>query len=299
MTENLIKKLEKRVNNKIKLAPIFMGGEDEILLKKFLNKQNFLKPKKILSIIKINFLKDSPIGYALYKNKTEIVGFLGTIFSERKIESSNINHCYLHSWIVDREYRTQSFRLIIPILEKNFFISTYSPIKPLEGLYEKLGFKVNEFNSKIILKFPTKSLKQKKVLISENVAFYLNALSSDCKKICKDHLHLGNNIIFVYFDNDIKDHILIIVKKRYKKYILPVLDIVYVSNSLKFKENEKNINFELIKRFKTLVFIENFFNDSSIFSKNHFFSKIKNKKVFYKNLPEKFSFDFLYSEMLG
>ena len=120
MNNNLIKKLEKRVDNKIKLKPIFKGGDDEILLKKFLNKQNYLKPKNIFSIIEINFLKNSPIGYALYKNESEIVGFLGTIFSERKVQYSTCNHCYLHSWIVDENYRKQSFRLIIPILEKSY-----------------------------------------------------------------------------------------------------------------------------------------------------------------------------------
>ena len=108
MNNNLIKKLEKRVDNKIKLKPIFKGGDDEILLKKFLNKQNYLNPKNIFSIIEINFLKNSPIGYALYKSESEIVGFLGTIFSERKVQHSLSNHCYLHSWIVDENYFLQS-----------------------------------------------------------------------------------------------------------------------------------------------------------------------------------------------
>ena len=299
MNENLIQKLEKRIDNRIKVKPIIKGADDEILLKRFLNKQNYLKPKNIFSIIKINFLKDSPIGYALYKNETEIVGFLGTIFSERKIEHSIFNHCYLHSWIVDENYRKQSFRLILPILEKKLFISTFSPIKSLEGLYKKLGFNVKNFSSKIIFTLPTNFYKQKKVAISEDKSFYENVLSDDLKKIYKDHLLLKNDIIFVYFNNNIKDHILIIVKKKYKKKIIPVLEIIYVSNSLKYKKNEKNINYELIKRFKTCILKENFFGNNSIFSENYFFSKIKNKKAFYKNIPEKFNFDFLYSEILN
>ena len=84
-------------------------------------------------------MNDSPIGYILFENKKKIVGFLGTIFSKRQISKKTINHCYLHSWIVDNKFRTQSFRLLIPILEKNFFISTYSPISSLEGLYKKLN----------------------------------------------------------------------------------------------------------------------------------------------------------------
>ena len=299
MNNNILKKLEKRVDNKIKVKPIFKGGDGEILLKKFLNKQNYLKPKNIFSIIEVNFLKNSPIGYALYKNDSEIVGFLGTIFSERKIEYSICNHCYLHSWIVDENYRTQSYRLIIPILEKKVFISTFSPIKSLEGLYEKLGFNIKNFSSKIIFTLPINYPKQNKVGISEDKSFYENILSDELKKIYEDHLILKNNIIFVYFNDNIKDHILIIVKKRYKKIILPVLEIIYVSNSLKYKKNEKNINYELIKRFKTLIFKENFFGNNSIFSENYFFSKIINKKAYFKNIPEKFNVDFLYSEILS
>ena len=179
------------------------------------------------------------------------------------------------------------------------FISTYSPIKSLEGLYEKLEFSVKNYSSKIIFTLPLNSSKLNKVVITEDKSFYENILSNDLKKIYKDHLTLKNNIIFAYFNNNIKDHILIIVRKKYKKFILPVLEIIYVSNSIKFKKNQKNINFELMKRFKTLIFKENFFDNNSIFSENYFFSKTKNKKAFYKNIPEKFNFDFLYSEILN
>ena len=298
MSDNFIKKLEKRVNNEIKLKPIFKGGEDEILLQKFLNKQNYLKPKNIFSIIDIFFLKDSPIGYALYKNNSEVVGFLGTIFSERKIGDKIISHCYLHSWIVDSNFRTQAFRLIMPILKNKIFISTYSPIKSLEGLYKKLEFEEKTFYSKLVFSFPLKSLNQKKINVSENHTFFFDALSTDLKQIYKDHSSLNNNIMFVYFNNNIKDNILIIVKKKYKKLFLPVVEIIYCSNFIKFRENKKNISFELFKRFKTPLFIESFFNEDSILFKNDFLKIGTQKKVYYKNIPENFKLDFLYSELL-
>ena len=85
-------------------------------------------------------------------------------------------------------------------------------------------------------------------------------------------------------------------KKKYKKFFLPVLEIIYVSNLDKYKQNKTNINFELLKKFKTIFFIENFFNDKSIFSSNFLFSK--KKKGYYKNVPGNFDYDFLYSELL-
>ena len=172
MTLNLIKKLEKKINRKISLKPIFQNDENEILLKQFLYSQDYLKPENIFSIIKINFLNDRPIGYILCEENSKIIGFLGTIYSKIKIHNEIINHCYLHSWIVDSKHRSQAFRLLTPILEEKIFISTFSPIKSLEGLYLKLGFIEKSYQSKFVFILPYKSLSNKKVSISENDTFF-------------------------------------------------------------------------------------------------------------------------------
>ena len=296
MTIELIKKLEKRINDEISLKPIYQNDKNEILLKQFIYNQNYLKPKNILSIIKINFLRDRPIGYILYKDKSKIIGFLGTIYSKRKIQNQIKNQCYLHSWIVDSEYRSQAFRLLLPILEEKIFISTFSPIKSLEGLYKKLGFIEKNFHSKLIFVLPYKLLNQKKISITENHSFFKDYISNELNQIYEDHSSIKNSKMFIYFNNDINDNIFVMAKKKYKNFFLPVLEIIYVSNLDKYKENKTNINFELSKKFKTIFFIENFFNDKSIFSSNFLFSK--KKKGYYKNAPDNFDYDFLYSELL-
>ena len=298
MTEDLIKKLNKRINNNIEVLPVYKNDELLTLLNQFLKSQNYLQPKKILSIINISFLEDSPLGYILFKDQKEIVGFLGTIFSKREIKKNFISHCYLHSWIVNSDFRTQAFRLVIPILEKKIFISTYSPINSLEGLYKKLDFKEKSFKSKITLSFPLKSFNDKKVNLTDDQSFFQNLLSEDLKKIYNDHVSLNNNLLFVYFDHNVNDNILIIVKKKFKKILLPVLEIIYVSNFEKFRDNRKNIIFELFKRFKTFLFLENFFNDQSIFDNKNFLYKETKKNAYYKNIPNNFKYDFLYSELL-
>ena len=65
MTDDLIIKLQKKINYNLKVIPIYKDSESEKHLKTFLEKQVFLKPKKILSILKINYLKDYPLGYSL------------------------------------------------------------------------------------------------------------------------------------------------------------------------------------------------------------------------------------------
>ena len=89
MSDDLIKKLQKKINYNLKVVPIFKDSDNEKLLTQFIEKQNFLKPEKILSILKINYLKDYPLGYSLILN-SKIVGFLGTIFSKRKINNALI-----------------------------------------------------------------------------------------------------------------------------------------------------------------------------------------------------------------
>ena len=297
MTDDLIIKLQKKINYNLKVIPIYKDSESEKLLKIFLEKQVFLKPKKILSILKINYLKDYPLGYSLTFNSS-IVGFLGTIFSKRKINKNLIEQCYLHSWIVNKDYRTQAFRLIMPILEKKIFISTYSPIKTLEGLYKKLNFEEIKYSSKIVFSFPFQSKVQKKVKILNEKKLFEDHLSEESKAIYKDHNEYQKNILFIYLNDNLKDNLIIITKKKFKKFLLPSLEIIYISNPEKFRKNERNIMCVLTKKFKTFLFIENYFENNSVFSDKQIFSKIKLKSAYYKNIPSGFKFDFLYSELL-
>ena len=111
MTKDLIEKLKKKINFNLKVVSINNDDDKKLLLIKFLEKQNFLEIKKIQSILKINFIDDSPIGYALLKNNSEVVGF-GNNILKRRIQNQLFDHCYLHTWIVSKNYRMQSFRLI-------------------------------------------------------------------------------------------------------------------------------------------------------------------------------------------
>lgn len=214
MSKISFNRLINKKDKNFKIEPIFNGDKNTPLLEKFLKKQTFLNTEDVLSIIKINFLKNQPIGYILIENERNIVGFLGTIFSKRKINEMSVEHCYLHSWVVIERCRLQAFKLILPILNKNIFISTYSPIKSLEGLYKKLEFEENYFYSKIILSFPFFNLKKIKINKSENASISQEYLSSQDKKILNDHNLISIEKIMIYFDGNKKNNILILAKKK-------------------------------------------------------------------------------------
>ena len=217
MSSDLIENLKKRKDTSLKVKAVYPGNQDYFAVKKFLSYQSFIDKNKIFTILEIIFLKDKPVGYALFDRENKIVGFLGTIYSLRESENKTFLHCYLHSWIVSKNYRLQTYRLILPIIEENIFISTFTPIKSLEGLYKKIGFKEKTINSKFILALGSLIFSSKEVKIVEDCTQYINILSKKNQRIFNDHNKTGVKKIFIYFGNDTTNHIFIIAKKTTKK----------------------------------------------------------------------------------
>jgi hypothetical protein len=298
MSNDFLIKLEKRFDAGLKVKPIFKDEEKNISVLKFLKNQNFLNFKEVLKILKINFNHKKPIGYILLKDENKIVGFLGTIFCKRPIKEQLVEHCYLHSWIVSKNHRLEAFKLIIPVIKQNIFISTYSPTKSLEGLYKKLGFEEIQFFSKIVLSFSFFNFKKNNVHMNEEKFFFEKYIKEDEKILLKDHALTDTRKIFIYFDNNKNNNIFIIVKKKFKNFFFPILDIIHISNFKKFKSYEEEIGFELFKKFKTIFFKVNILEKNDIFLKPFFLQKIVKKKAYYYNKPINFEFDVLYSELL-
>jgi hypothetical protein len=299
MNKFFLDSLTRKKDKNFKVEPIFDGDKNKILLDNFLKKQNFLNTNDVLSIIKINFLKKQPIGYILIENDKNIVGFLGTIYSKRTINEILVEHCYLHSWVVLKKFRLQAFKLILPILKKNIFISTYSPVKSLEGLYRKFDFDESHFYSKLILSLPFLNLRKKKITLNKNADISQEYLLSQDKKIFNDHNFTNIDKMMIYFDDNKNDNIFIIAKKRKKFEFIPILEIIYISDFEKFNDYEKDINLKLMREFKTILFKINYSKNNEIFSKNHFLTRITKKNVYYFNKPKNFNFDVLYSEFLN
>jgi hypothetical protein len=299
MNKKLLIKLEKKKTNNFKVQPIFQNNKDRFLLDDFLIKQKSLNKNEVMAILEVNFLKNRPIGYVLIDDQKKIIGFLGTIFSKRALKERTVEHCYLHSWVVLEKYRLEAFKLIIPVIKKDIFISTYSPIKSLEGLYKKFGFEENFFFSKFVMLFPFFKLKENNVILNEDSTLFSKYLTYENKIFLKDHKTTNTKKIFIYFDENINNNIFIIVKKSIKKSFLPVLEIIYISDLSKFKFYEKKITFELIKKFNTLFFKFNYFGEKDVLFESCLFKKIIKKNVYYLNKPKDFNFDVLYSEFLG
>ena len=286
MINNLINKLSKKSNKDLVVKPVFHGTKDFDASLSFLRSQKFIDFKKIENILKIKFLKSEPLGNILINEKKEVVGFLGTIFGERYYKDNLILLCNLHSWIVEKKYRYQSFQLLIPIIRRNILIFTFSPIKSLEGLYEKLGFKKKIICSKLIFFIPYKFIKKRFKYYSNNV-YCEKFLSKSDLKIFKDY----NNERFInlfFFDTKKNEHIYLVVKKTFKKTILPVIEIIYVSNIKSYYQNFYEIKLNLFLKFKTFFIVQNY----NCHKKSFFY-----KKAYCLNFSSDLEIDLLYSEL--
>ena len=85
---------------------------------------------------------------------------MGTIFSKKNHDNKEYVYCNIHSWVVDKSYRINSFFLLTPLIEKKIILTAFTPVKSLVGLLEKFGFKKININYKVACYFNLLSFKK-------------------------------------------------------------------------------------------------------------------------------------------
>lgn len=93
-------------------------------------------------------------GYALFEND-RVVGFLGTIFSERQVGSVRRRVCNLSSWIVKPSHRSSSFLLLLPVLSMtSHTIVNLSASPSAHEIFRGLGFRTLEDRQALLVPVP-------------------------------------------------------------------------------------------------------------------------------------------------
>jgi len=135
-----------------------------------------------------------PYGYAIL-NQEKMVGFLGTIFSERLVEGKKRICCNTTSWFVEEEFRTQmqALRLFGPILRmKGLLITNMSPTDRAAEICERLGYKHLDGDQVVVPVLPTLAFwTRKRLLVSFDPNEIREHLNSEEKKILGDHSGLA------------------------------------------------------------------------------------------------------------
>jgi len=295
----LKKTSENKWIKKYHIKDVFLNTKLEKKTNLFLQKQPYLDYKKIKEILKINYNRKFPLGYVLIHN-ANIVGFLGTLFSKRKVNNKNYIYCTIHTWVVDKNNRIVSHLLFKKLIKKKCVIKVLSPLPNLDSNFTRMGFRILKMKYRIVfLKKILYYSNENNIKIEKNLLKWKKNLNSNDWKICQDH-HNPRFLKFIIYEDRKKTNFSLIVSNiiRKKKYF-NVLNILYSSNPKLIKNNWNFIKRIIAKNYRISFCGQHFLNEIDCCLPNKVASSINiNKKICVKNLPSKNKFDTIYSEII-
>lgn len=196
-------------------------------------------------------------GYAMVDGNN-VLGFIATIFSERKINGKKYNFCNISSWVVRDEYRNQSIALIFPILKLiDYTITAFTANHEANKILKIMGFKVLTNYQKMIMPIPNiKSIiiRNCEVIYGEDVPKLLN---NDELKIYNDHSKFICDHIVIHSDCG---YSYVIMRKWLRKKFnikYTIGDINYISNKKIFMMYFNSIKYYIAKKLKFSAIIIN------------------------------------------
>jgi hypothetical protein len=139
-------------------------------------------------------LQEGYCGYGLFEGDVA-VGFLGLIFSQRKIDSKLERFCNVSSWIVKESYRGQSMSLMFPLVKlKDYTLTDLSAYKEIFPLLERMGFKVLDAKIKLLMPAPFGRDRhpEKSARIVSDAAQIRALLKEDERQVFEDHQGIEN-----------------------------------------------------------------------------------------------------------
>ncbi len=158
------------------------------------------------------------VGYALIDDR-KVVGFNGTLFSRRIIDGREVRICNLTSWIVKEQYRSESLRLVFPLLNlKGYTLTNLTMNDRAWAITKRLGFKNLDTNMRLLFPVPELSVSTKKdppVIVSDE-ARIAEILDPVNLRIFRDHLRYSCGHLVIQ-DKDSYCYLLY-AEKHYKKY---------------------------------------------------------------------------------
>ena len=233
---------------------------------------------------------DDPIGYIL-EDEEKTVGFLGTIFSKRKINNQMHRFCNLTSWIVLPEYRNESLSLLFPLLgKKELTITNFTASNRVSDVLLKLGFKDLEQAFRIILPLPAPG---KRIKLEMDLKKIRSQLDPENQKILDDHSDLHCTHVLM---SDSISSCYLVLNPAVKKH-QSVFYINYLSDLETFLDHYQAFSFEICRKM----------NQKGIMVGDHTLKgrslpltlgvRRKHSLLFRSNSVSPFDIDTLYSEI--
>ena len=189
-------------------------------------------------------------GYGLFDG-SEIVGFLGLIFSKRIINNKVENFCHLAAWIVRQNYRIHNFSLMMPVLKlSDHTLVDLSPTSGVARISKKLGFTELESRLRVLLPWPifTKPYMSRNFRITQDQNLLGHMLNGLELKIFQDHKHFRHCKHLVVSDSS--SHCYVIYTTVRNSNRVPYCYIHHISEVQSFAKFSIAIRTEIMKSAK-------------------------------------------------
>lgn len=172
------------------------------------------------------------------------VGFLGMIFSRRRINDKVEKFCNLTSWFVHKDYRSRAISLILPLHGmKDYTITDLTPAKNVYQIQNKLGFKDLDAAGRLLLPFGRRLFQPKysATNLTHDLAAIEKKLEGQNLKIFNDHKHYRCS----HFLLTGKDRYCYIIYTKLKRKRIPYAHLHYISDpdlfALAYRDIRKSI----------------------------------------------------------
>ena len=172
------------------------------------------------------------------------VGFLGMIFSRRRINDQVEKFCNLTSWFVRKEYRSRAISLILVVHGmKDYTITDLTPAKHVYQIQNKLGFKDLDAGGRLLLPFGRRLFQPKHSpgYLTHDLAAIEKKLEGQSLKIFNDHKPYRCS----HFLLTVKNRSCYIVYTKLKRKRIPYAYLHYISDpdlfALAYRDIRKSI----------------------------------------------------------
>jgi len=196
-------------------------------------------------------VQEDYLGYVLVDGD-RAVGFLGLMFSSMPVNHEKNKFCNFTSWVVHKDYRSESIKLFLPVLSlRGYTLTSLTMSADTYFIFKKLGFSDLEDKVVIIPPLPKPEGFSKKNKISVNSPTISRFLDETNLKIYQDHSHLNAHHIFVQTE---QGQCLIVATRPIKKN-LPFAHLHYISNLNIFLECIEKIRIVVCLRLKAVALL--------------------------------------------
>lgn len=279
---------------KILLKKLLLKDKTECL--KFFeeNCRKFIKTVNITFAINncLNLSNENGYGLKLINHKKKMVGYLGFLNGNIKINNSTLQTINLTDWYICEKYRSHTFKFMKEIMTyKQTVITCQSPIPETQKLFETLGFKLLDTSERTYHTIKgVKAYLTKKHKIYNNEEAIKRIPDNYERKLFENHFKLGCQVVLIKYES--QKLWLILLKAN------NLLQLIHVNQNLR---NLDNVIWEIVLGYcfiKEKVF---YFKIDNRFTKLKFNPKIiKERKCYYYSKKKiNFLISRAYSEPLN